>query len=66
MGRFLFDFVVGDDWRIAVGVVAALAIGWVLIAGGVSVAVGVIVTSLVIGAGFAVTTLREGRKHRGG
>ena len=24
--RFLWDFVVGDDWRIAVGVVAALAI----------------------------------------
>jgi hypothetical protein len=24
--RFLWDFVVGDDWRIAVGVVVALAI----------------------------------------
>lgn len=24
--RFLWDFVVGDDWRIAVGVVLALAI----------------------------------------
>jgi hypothetical protein len=24
--RFLWDFVVGDDWRIAVGVVAALGI----------------------------------------
>jgi hypothetical protein len=24
--RFLWDFVVGDDWRIAVGVVAALAL----------------------------------------
>lgn len=24
-GLFLYDFVVGDDWRIALGVVAALA-----------------------------------------
>ncbi len=25
-GRFWYDFVVGDDWRIAVGVVLALAV----------------------------------------
>jgi len=25
---FWYDFVVGDDWRVAVGVVAALAIAW--------------------------------------
>ena len=27
-GAFCFDFVVGDDWRIAVGVVAALLVTW--------------------------------------
>jgi hypothetical protein len=26
-GRFWYDFVVGDDWRIAAGVVAALGAG---------------------------------------
>ncbi len=26
LGRFAWDFVVGDDWRIAVGVVLALAV----------------------------------------
>jgi hypothetical protein len=26
LGRFLWDFVVGDDWRIAAGVVGALAV----------------------------------------
>jgi hypothetical protein len=31
-GRFWWDFVVGDDWRIAVGVVAVLAGGAVLVA----------------------------------
>jgi hypothetical protein len=25
-GRFWYDFVVGDDWRVAVGVVVALAV----------------------------------------
>jgi hypothetical protein len=26
LGRFLWDFVIGDDWRIAAGVAIALAI----------------------------------------
>ncbi len=30
--RFWYDFVVGDDWRIAVGVVLVLACGAVLVA----------------------------------
>ncbi|MHB1444456.1 MAG: hypothetical protein ACYCTI_00805 [Acidimicrobiales bacterium] len=25
---FWYDFIVGDDWRVAIGVVAALAITW--------------------------------------
>jgi hypothetical protein len=28
--RFLYDFVVGDDWRLALGVGAALALTWPL------------------------------------
>jgi hypothetical protein len=31
-GRFWWDFIVGDDWRIAVGVVTVLAGGAVLVA----------------------------------
>jgi hypothetical protein len=31
-GRFWWDFVVGDDWRIAAGVVTVLAGGAVLVA----------------------------------
>ena len=27
-GRFWYDFIVGDDWRLAVGVVVALAAGY--------------------------------------
>jgi hypothetical protein len=32
--RFWWDFIVGDDWRIAAGVVAVLALGALLVAGG--------------------------------
>jgi hypothetical protein len=31
-GRFWYDFIVGDDWKIAAGVTAALAGGAVLVA----------------------------------
>jgi hypothetical protein len=62
-GRFWFDFIVGDDWRIAAGVVTVLALGAlavdaelltdealaVLIGAAI---VGVVLVSLV-GAGYA-------------
>jgi len=33
--RFWYDFIVGDDWRIALGVVLVLGAGAVLVAGDV-------------------------------
>jgi hypothetical protein len=32
-GRFWWDFIVGEDWKIAAGVAAVLAIGAVLVSG---------------------------------
>jgi hypothetical protein len=32
--RFWWDFIVGDDWRIAAGVVVVLGVGALLVAGG--------------------------------
>ena len=34
-GRFWWDFVVGDDWRAAVGIVAAIGVTAALVAAGV-------------------------------
>lgn len=34
-GLFWYDFVVGDDWRVALGVVAALAITYGVVKAGV-------------------------------
>jgi hypothetical protein len=30
-GRFWYDFIVGDDWTIALAVVAAIAVTWLLV-----------------------------------
>ncbi len=35
-GRFWYDFIVGDDWRVAAGVVAAVALTYALAHNGVS------------------------------
>ena len=48
-GRFWWDFIIGDDWKIAAGVVAVLAVAAVLVAGtGLSDTV----ISLLAGAGI--------------
>jgi hypothetical protein len=47
--RFWYDFIVGDDWRIAAGVVAVLAGGAALVATG---AVGDDVLVPLVGAGI--------------
>jgi len=35
-GRFWWDFIVGDDWRVALGLAAALGLTWVLAHNGVN------------------------------
>jgi hypothetical protein len=35
-GAFWYDFIVGDDWRVAVGVVAALAITYGIATAGIA------------------------------
>ena len=54
-GRFWWDFVVGDEWRIAAGVVAVLATGALAVAGDrasgqhvvVAVGIGIVIVSAV-------------------
>ncbi len=36
LARFIWDFVIGDDWRIAAGVVVALGVTALLAGGGVA------------------------------
>jgi hypothetical protein len=53
-GRFWWDFVIGDDWRIAAGVALALGLGAVLVSTGVSNLVVALVTGAAI---FTVVSL---------
>jgi hypothetical protein len=67
-GRFWFDFVVGEDWRIAGGVVAALCLGALalrarlvsdsLLAVLVAAAIVFVVVLSVLGAGYRSATRR--------
>jgi hypothetical protein len=65
--RFWWDFVVGDDWRIAAGVVVVLAAGALLVAntsapdGLVAALVAVGIVSVAIGS-IAASALRERRR----
>lgn len=60
--RFWRDFIVGDDWRIAAGVVAVLAAGAVLVA---SDALSESILAPVIGVGIVVVaTLSIASTHR--
>ena len=62
-GRFWWDFIVGDDWRIAAGVLVVLAAGALLVAktsapdGLVAAVVAVGIVSVAIGS-IAASALR--------
>ena len=62
-GRFWWDFIVGDDWRIAAGVVVVLAAGALLVAntsapdGLVAAVVAVGIVTVAIGS-IAASALR--------
>jgi hypothetical protein len=65
IGRFWFDFVVGDDWRIAAGIVLVVLAGALLVHGDVigsgPLAIGVAVAVIAL-AGSSV--LYDARRQR--
>ena len=63
LGRFVWDFVVGDDWRVAVGVVAVLGITDLLTRHGADVWW---LVPLVVLAALAASVLRVAVRSRDG
>lgn len=51
-GRFWYDFIIGDDWKIAAGVVLALAITLGLFKAGLSEQVVTVIGAVLVLAGF--------------
>jgi hypothetical protein len=61
-GRFWYDFVIGDDWKIAAAVVTVLVVGALLVAGGVVGALLPPLLALGLGAAFAVSMAVDVRR----
>ncbi|MGN6723283.1 MAG: hypothetical protein ACTHJM_14705 [Marmoricola sp.] len=53
-GQFWYDFLIGDDWKIAVAIVSVLAVGAAIVGGG-SYNQGVLTVCLGIGVAAAFT-----------
>jgi hypothetical protein len=59
-GRFWYDFVVGDDWRLAIGVVVALSVAGGLVDAGIPAWW---VVPVAIAAVLGVSLIRVTSKH---
>jgi hypothetical protein len=59
--RFWYEFVVGDDWKIAIAVLVALLTGGALLAAGTSNAVLLPVTGLLIIVAFTTVVIIDVR-----
>ena len=63
-GQFWYDFVIGDDPKIAVGVALVLTLGAVLAAVGPVGGGAVVVLAVLLGAAFAVSMLVDVSRSR--
>jgi hypothetical protein len=61
VGRFAYDFVIGDDWKIAVAVTSALLIGILLLVAGLPPALTAVVTAGLLGTAFTVAMVVDVR-----
>lgn len=64
-GRFWYDFIIGDDWKIAVAVVSALAVmSWLLVATDLGDHVLAVLGGVVIVTAFALSLAIDTRPRR--
>ena len=59
--RFLYDFIIGDDWKVAAAVVAALGSGLILLLAGVPAAAVAVLTGVLLGAAFTIALVIDVR-----
>lgn len=64
VGRFVYDFVIGDDWKIAAGVIGALLVGALLLVADVPSEVTAVVTAGLIGVAFTAAMVVDVRRSR--
>ena len=66
IGRFWYDFVIGDDWKVAAAVVSVLSLGAILTAAEIGVDGSLLVPLLAggIAVAFAISLLVDVLSHR--
>lgn len=64
VARVLYQFVVGDDWKPAAGVLLSLVIGWVLLTMSFPGQVVVMVTGAVVILTFVASLAVDGGRRR--
>jgi hypothetical protein len=65
IGQFWYDFIVGDDWKIAVAVVSVLAVGALVTAAEIGVEGQVLVPVIAAGifVAFTISLLIDVKQH---
>ena len=59
LARFIYDFIIGDDWTVAAGVAAALAVTYLLAHDGIAVWW---LMPLAVAGGLAASLFRAARR----
>ena len=62
--QFLYDFIIGDDWKIAAAVVVALGSGLILLVAGVPEAAVAVITSVLLAAAFTIALVIDVRGRK--
>ncbi|GEM_PF-1380335 len=62
IARFCYDFVIGDDWKIAAAVVTGLGGGLILLAVGAPIPLAMAATAAVLAATFAAALIIDVRR----
>ncbi len=55
--RFLYDLIIGDDWKVAAGVVVSLTVGGILLHIGVPPTLVVVSTAVLMAAAFSIALI---------
>ena len=61
--RFLYDFIVGDDWKVAAGVVLSLVVGLMLLRAGLPSSGVIVTTAALVVALFVVALVLDVRRR---
>jgi hypothetical protein len=61
-GQFWYDFIIGDDWKIAVAVVAALAVTLVILLAGATASVAAVLGAALLITAFVISVVVDVRR----